>query len=122
MIFTIDKNYITDVTIRKEWDIFKNVPRDKLTHEQLIRIIKGDSCVCSISSADHPEFAKLRNMLDEQGYIKADRSCWNGDIVLKPFTLNDMKFKENDRFLCAGAMRTSISIARKNIRKYNRKK
>jgi hypothetical protein len=121
MKFTIDPQYICDVTIRKEWGMFDNVHPDDLTHDQLIKIIKGQDRCSMISSQDHPEFAKLRDTLEEQGYIRTQRSWLNGDFVIKPFTLNDIKYKKNDRFLCASALKVAIESAKKYGEKYNPK-
>ena len=53
---------------------------------------------------DHPKFTELRDKLEKEGYIKIERSCWNGDRVLKPFTLNGMAFKLHEQFPCSGAL------------------
>lgn len=119
MKFTIDETHLTSITIRKEYDMYRNTPKDELTNEQLVRIIKGDSICTTISNEDHPEFAKLRNMLGEQGYIHIERGWVNGDRVIKPFTLNDIKFKKGDRFVSAGAMGVAIRVAKQCSKKYN---
>ena len=54
---------------------------------------------------DHPEFAKLRNKLEKQGFISIQRSWWNGDKVLMPFKLNQLSFNKGDSFLCADAIK-----------------
>lgn len=121
MKFTLDEQYITDVTIHKEWSMYYKTPVEKLTPDELIKIIKGEDRVSSTHSEDHPEFAQLRNQLEAEGYIKCQRSWWNGDVVLKPFTLNDIKFKKNDRFVSAGAMNSALKVAKQTGRKYNPK-
>jgi hypothetical protein len=102
MIFNIDDSFLTSVSIYKEWGMFDN--KTDLTHEQLIKVIKGTDRSSSISSEDHPEFAKLREQLGKDGYIKIQRSWWNGDEVTKPFTLNGVLFKNGSQFPSACAM------------------
>lgn len=110
MDFYIDEQYICDVTVRTEYDFVKD--RNNPTHEELIKILKGYDRGYSISNKDHDEFTKLRNQLEELGYIQTQRSWWNGDVVLKPFTLNGAKYKKDYRFPCASAMSVQIKIAK----------
>ena len=110
--FNIDEQYITDVTVRTEYDFIKD--RSNITHDELIKILKGWDKSVSISSKDHDEFTKLRNQLEQEGYIKTQRSWWNGDRVLKTFRLNEWTFKKGHKFPCAAAMSTNIKVARKN--------
>ena len=56
------------------------------------------------SIIDHPEFTKMRNRLEKQGYIQINHDSINGDRVVKPFSLNRFKFKKHDTFPCASAM------------------
>jgi hypothetical protein len=109
--FTIDEAYITDVTVRTEHDYVKD--RNNLTNEDIIKIIKGYDRGLTISNKDHDEFTKLRNHLEELGFIKTQRSWWNGDEVLKTFKLNEWTFRKGHKFPSAAAMHTSISCARK---------
>jgi hypothetical protein len=109
--FTIDEAYICDVIVRTEHDFIKD--RNRPTNEDLIKILKGWDKSVSISNKDHDEFTKLRNQLEELGYIETQRGWWNGDCVLKPFKLNEWTFKKGHKFPCAAAMRTSIDCARK---------
>ena len=111
MYFTIDEQYICDVTIRTEHDFIKD--RKNPTNEELIKILKGHDKMISISNKDHDEFTKLRDQLEELGYISTVRNCWNGDRVLKPFYLNGWRFKKNHRFPCAAALKNSIECAKK---------
>jgi hypothetical protein len=113
--FTIDEQYITEVTVRTEYDFIKD--RNNPTHEDLIKILKGWDKSYSISSKDHDEFTKLRNQLEELGYIETQRGWWNGDRVLKSFKLNGFILRKGYKFLSAGAMKGSISFARKKGRK-----
>lgn len=109
--FEIDEAYITDITVRTEHDFIKD--RKNLTNEDLIKIMKGEDKGLSISNKDHDEFTKLRNHLEELGYIETQRSWWNGDRVLKSFKLNGWTFRKGHKFPCASAMRVSIECARK---------
>ena len=110
--FTIDEQYICDVTVKTEHDFIKD--RSNPTHEDLIKILKGHDKSVSISNKDHDEFTKLREELNRLGYIKIERSWWNGDVVLKPFMMNEWKFHKGHKFPCAAAMRVSIDCARKH--------
>lgn len=109
--FVIDEQYICDVTIRTEIDFIKD--RNNTTHDDLIKILKGYDKGVSISNKDHDEFTKLRDQLEELGYIETQRRWWNGDRVLKGFKLNEWTFKKDERFCCAAAMHVSITCARK---------
>jgi hypothetical protein len=117
MKFEIDFQYLTSIIIRKEWGSYDHIPADKLTHEQLITILKGEDRCSSVSSEDHPEFAKLRDSLEEQGYIKTERCSWNGDRVIKDFTLCGSKFKVGERFPSSAAMPGHLKYWKKNRRK-----
>ena len=110
--FFIDEQYITDVTIRTVTSLLDNP--DNPTPEDLIKIIKGHHEMVSISNKDHDEFTKLRNQLEELGYIKTERGWWNGDRVIKGFKLNGFPLKKGERFYCAAAMSGSFSLAKKN--------
>lgn len=113
--FFIDDKFITSVTVRTEADFIKD--RKNPTHEDLIKILKGWDKSVSISSKDHDEFTKLRNQLEELGYIKTQRSWWNGDIILKSFKLNGWTMRKDHKFPCASALRVSIDCAKKYKRK-----
>jgi hypothetical protein len=100
MNFEIDEQYITWV---------KHTETKNLTF-----IETGETKEVTFSSMiDHPEFTKLREQLGAEGYILIERSWWNGDRVLKPFTLNGWKFKEGNQFPCASALAVSIECAKK---------
>jgi hypothetical protein len=109
MEFTIDLEYLKDVTVKTNLSPYKD--KEDLTPEELVRALSwpGDSYV--ISSIDHPEFTKLRESLEKSGYIYIQRGWWNGDTVLKPFTLNGFKFKKDGRFPCASALGVSMKCA-----------
>jgi hypothetical protein len=109
--FTIDEQHVCDVTVITEQDFIKD--RSNPTDEDLIKILKGeDKGYRSISSKDHDEFTKLRNQLEELGYIKCERGWWNGDRILKSFKLNEWTLRKGHKFPCAGALNNSIRCAR----------
>jgi hypothetical protein len=109
--FTIDESFICSVTIRVEHDLIKD--RNNPTHDDIIKILKGYDKSVSTSINDHDEFTKLRNQLEELGYIKCERGWWNGDRVIKGFKLNEWTFRKGQKFTCASAMSSSIRCARK---------
>ena len=69
------------------------------------------------SLIDHPEFTKMRNRLEKQGYIQIEHGWINGDRALKPFSLNGFKFKKYDKFPCASAMDIWLSVKEKKLTK-----
>jgi hypothetical protein len=109
--FIIDEQYICDVMVRTEHDFIKD--RNNPTHDDLIKVLKGYDKGLSISNKDHDEFTKLRNQLEELGYIECQRSWWNGDRVLKSFKLNEWTFRKGHKFPSATALNNSIHCARK---------
>lgn len=117
MDFTLDPAYLTDVTIHKEWNTYTKDGREP-TAEELLLILQGKGKCGMTSSADHPEFAKLREQLGLQGYIYIERGWWNGDRVLKPFKLNGRKFKVGDQFSCGGAMGNHLRVLAKHPEYY----
>lgn len=110
--FTIDEQYMTSVTIR---DVtYRAKDPQNPTPDELMEILKhGLIKWSSTSSDDHPEFKKLREQLGATGYIEIERGWWNGDRVLKPFTLNGMKFKKGEQFSCGGAMGVTFAVKKK---------
>ena len=110
--FFIDENYITDVTVRTVTSTLTNP--DDPTPDDLIKILKGHHQMISFSNKDHDEFTKLRNQLEELGYIKIERGWWNGDRVIKGFKLNGFPLKKGERFYSAAAMSGSFNLAKKN--------
>lgn len=119
MKFEIDPEFIKDVPVITEYHRAKDPSNP--TPEELIAIIKdGPLRGTSHTTKDHPEYAKLRDRLEELGYIKIERMWWNGDRVLKRFTLNGVPFKKDDQFSCAGAMRHHLEYRSK--RKENDRK
>ena len=65
------------------------------------------------SIIDHPEFTKMRNRLEKQGYIQIEHDLINGDRVIKPFSLNGFKFKKHSQFPCASALDIWLSVKEK---------
>ena len=111
MDFTINPEYLTDVTIHKEWNSYTNNGREP-TAEELLLILQGRGKCSTTHSEDHPEFARLREQLGEQGYIKIERGWWNGDRVLKPFTLNGVEFEVGEQFSSACAMKHHLKFSK----------
>jgi hypothetical protein len=103
--FIIPEEYLTDVPdnhVKYRYDTTK-----ELTNEQLVDIlVNGNIQYRSFGAKDHPEFTKLRDELERLGYIKTFRSSSNGDRVLKPFKLNGKRFKKNETFYCACALKS----------------
>ena len=99
--FTIDIEYCTQVSIYEEFALKFESEEDKIIFALKYGSAKGSST----RSEDHTEFKKLREQLGEEGFISIQRGWWNGDTVLKPFQLNDRKFKKNDQFPCGAAIR-----------------
>ena len=109
--FEIPDEFICDVTVRTEHDFIKD--RNNPTEEDLIKILKGYDKGISIYNKDHDEFTKLRDRLEELGYIKTERGWRNGDIVLKSFKLNGWVMRKGHKFPCAAALKNSIECAKK---------
>ena len=85
--FKIDEKYLTDVF-------------DGYTIED-----NGDGKNSGlISNTNHPAFKKLRDVLENKGYIKTQRNYSNGDRVVHAFYLNDVLFQEGEQFSCAAAL------------------
>lgn len=62
---------------------------------------------------DHPKFTEFRDKLEKLGYIKTERSWVNGDRALKPFIVNGMKLKKDDKFCSADALDIQIKVYKK---------
>jgi len=100
--FYIDEKYLTSVV-----DTKMIVDETKSPEEQMLDKL-SEAGVCYISTHDHPEFTELREQLEKEGYIRIEKSHWNGDVVLKPFLLNDKLFNTHEQFVCASAMRYNL--------------
>lgn len=114
--FELDPAYITDVTIKQTWSMYADKQPSELTQDEVVNILKGLDQCSSVTSGDHPEFTKLRDRLEQDGFIKTERSWWNGDRVLKPFVFNGAKFKVGEQFCCAAAMKGHLQFV-KNYKK-----
>jgi hypothetical protein len=111
MNFELDPEYITDVTIRQEWNMHTN--KDTITNEDLVEVLKGRGSCSSTHSEDHPEFARLRDQLGELGYIRIEQGWWNGDRVLKSFSLNGVAFEPGEQFCSAAPMKFHLERAQR---------
>lgn len=101
--FNIDPKFFCDIQTKRTYSLLDD-PKNP-TPDDLIKILKNQHEMIINGTADHPKFAELRNMLEEQGYIRIQKSSWNGDTVLKPFTINQkLKFEVGNQFLCAAAL------------------
>ena len=109
MDFTIDPAYLCSVTIHEEWNTYTRDGRVP-TADEVLLILQGKGNCSSMHSEDHPEFTKLREQLGTEGYIYIERNWWNGDRVLKPFTLNGVKFKVGAQFSCGGALDINFRV------------
>ena len=113
--FYIDPEYIKDVSVHTVISTLDNP--DNPTPDDLIKILKGVDKIHNYYNKDHDEFTRLRDQLEKLGYIKTERSWWNGDVVLKSFKLNGWVFKKNSKFPCAAALGISMHYAIKSGRK-----
>jgi hypothetical protein len=109
MNFKLDPEYVTDITIHQEWNTYTN--KDDITDEDLVEVLKGRGSCSSTRSEDHPEFARLRDQLEQLGYIQCQRNWWNGDRVLKSFTLNGVAFEPGEQFPSAAPMKFHLERA-----------
>ena len=110
--FTILKEYITDVS--DNYVKYRHDTTKELTNEQLVDIlVNGNILYQSFGTKDHSEFAKLRDQLEELGYIRTSRNSYNSDRVLKPFKKNDTIFRKNTTFYCAAALNNMINVINK---------
>ena len=102
MNFTINPEYLTSISIHREWNMYKDKPNP--TEEDLIKVLQGLGDCSSQSTDDHPEFKVLRERLGQEQFIKIQRGWWNGDIVLRPFSLNGAKFRKGEMFPSGAAI------------------
>lgn len=111
MNFEIDETIPFNVVIHEEWNSY--LKKDQLTNLDLVEVLKGKGQCSVTSDDDHPEFKKLRNELEEKGFIETERKWWNGDRVLKTFKLNGVRFKRDEKFPCGAAMKFHLESRRK---------
>lgn len=112
MKFYLNEEFITDETVIKKGNTI--LDKGSVSNQDLISLIKGEGYWSTVSHQDHPEFTKLRDQLEQEGYIRTERNFWNGDSVIKPFYFNDVKFKAGDTFYCAVAMKGHIKLKKKS--------
>ena len=112
--FEIYPVYLTDVIDYREWGSYDGIPPEKLTKNQVVKILQGQDRCSIMGSRDHPEFAALRDHLEQSGYIKTERQWWNGDRVLRPFRLNDCLFRRDEQFPSAAAMSGHLKYRHRN--------
>ena len=114
--FHINPDFLTSVRVTEKtrfslavaWEISRVPP-------ELRDMFDGREVEVS-RSVDHPEFAKLRNLLESRGLIEVQRGWWNGDRVLKYFVLNDKIFHPDEQFPCAAAMRFNLETYHRKFR------
>lgn len=111
MIFELDETLEWHPTVHREWNSY--LRKHTVTSEDLLEVLRGKGNCRSIGSDDCKEFKALRNQLEEQGYIQCSRQSWNGDIVLKTFFLNGVRFDADDRFFSGAAMKYHLQSARR---------
>lgn len=90
-VYTIDPAYLCTVNIAYSW----------------VTPTGGTGAIVS-QHVDHPAFASLRNRLESRGLILTERGWLNGDVVLKPFILNNHTFQTGDKFYSGAAIRSFI--------------
>ena len=112
MIFELDETLNWHPMYNRVWNVYTN--KEIVTNEDLVEVLKGKGNHSVMGSDDSPEFKALRNQLEAQGYIRCQRSWWNGDQVLKTFFLNGVRFDPDDQFPSGAAMKLHLEFARKN--------
>ena len=109
--FTIDPDYLTsvDYTRKVRYDLIGDYSHYGTKVQSAIHDLTSTDVTVS-GTEDHPEFSKLRFQLETEGYIRVERSWWNGDYVIKPFVLNDYNFKVGESFSCASALGIKLKL------------
>jgi len=110
--FYLDEIYMT--TVYKLVSGNKYDGRDHLTDYELLDLLKGNGDWSYHRNEDHDKFTELRNELEKSGYIRTQRSFWNGDYVCKPFKLNGALFRKGNSFPCSAAMQHTVKWKRVN--------
>jgi len=109
--FELDESLEWHLATYEEWNSYLN--QDVVTDEDLVEVLKGKGKCSMTGSDDGPEFKALREQLETLGYIRIQRSWWNGDRVLKPFMLNGITFRKDTQFSSGAAMKIHLEFARK---------
>jgi hypothetical protein len=112
MNILIDEAYLCQESIRESGSIFSG--KEALSEEEFLKVLMGNDRWISFRNDDHPEFKKLRNQLEADGFIHTERRWWNGDRVLKRFKINGYVFEEGDQFPCGAAIRNYIEFNQKD--------
>jgi len=108
--FKLKREHITSVSHSQRM-VFE-IPEEARTLFKIFdHKLEGDAH----SIIDHPEFTKMRNRLEKQGYIQIEHDYINGDRVVKPFSLNGFKFKKHEQFPCASAMDIWLTVEKKRL-------
>ena len=110
MDFTIDEHFLIDIITHTRVSLYEG--KDGLSEEELLRVLRDEDKVTITEIIDHPEFTRLREQLETEGYIEVEHKWHNGDRVLKPFRLNGFDFDEGCKFPCATALGNAIKCAR----------
>ena len=116
--FEIAEEYLTQVVVHEEMKFTNFTPMGSMTQDQIDAMNEMmDKPVKVTRWIDHPEFTKLREQLEVEGYIIIQRSWWNGDRVLRSFKVNGLTLKKGSTFYCAAALGNIIAVARSMKRK-----
>jgi hypothetical protein len=108
--FKLKREHITSVS-HTERMVLEVPPEARELFKLFDHKLEGDAH----SIIDHPEFTKMRNRLEKQGYIQIEHGWINGDRVVKPFSLNGFKFKKHEQFPCASAMDIWLTVEKKRL-------
>lgn len=111
MIFELDETQDWHPSFHRQWNEY--LVKETVTDEDLIKALKGLGNRSIMGTDDSEEFKALRNQLEAEGYIRCERTWWNGDMVLKTFFLNGVRFDPDDQFPSGAAMKLHLKFARK---------
>ena len=113
--FEIDPSHLCGV-VTTSYTTFRLVGDDHNLPDDIKQLFNKDQPqqVKVTGSDDHPLFKELRNTLEREGYIVCQRSWWNGDRVIKTFSLNGVVFVEGGTFWCGSAMGPAYQVAKEN--------
>ena len=111
MVVELDESLDWHPHYRREWNDYAD--KATITNEDLVKVLQGKGNRSVMGSDDSEEFKALRNQLEAEGYIRCERSWWNGDRVLKRFYLNGVSFDPDDQFPSGAAMKLHLQFARK---------
>ena len=106
--FKIHEKYLTSITVESPI-VFYSENGDP---------VEGNS----VGLDDHPKFIELREKLEKEKYIRVERSYWNGDTVIRPFTVNGIKFGVGEKFPCASALSVILSCKHEDKKQKSKNK